>query len=409
MLRALEPEGASDLLTKVKIYIADLKGLPVRRFVALALALSLLTSGMSGCSQPIDTGSSVPAQSQPIVALLALLGLGIGLTAWHHHNEAHHGGGSSPPIFPAVFSVPPFISGYVPVDLVSDGVNAAEGALELPTSGGGTGKFTEIQASGGTGVSVGTETLAANYAPSAVAMDTTGTTWFVNGTGSVQECAAMTSSTTTCSSTIGPFSDGLGTGLRSISADTNFVFVVADAGNGTVKWWAAALTTSPIVFGTGTYSSNTTAPIYPADAVEVTTTGGGLSNFTVYHQDGSSDDVTFSLSGSTLTISALANMKFNPAPLVSLSNFEAGATNFDFYSFTGSATGAYSLTKFVSTALFGLTAPTATSELIDLNGQVGSPAGAPFRAPLKSIHFDSAENSIWAIDSSASIVNFAPF
>src|SRR5690348_14028013 len=72
------------------------KGPVVRRFIALALALAILSSGVSGCSQPIDTGSSIPAQSQPIVALLALVGLGIGLTAWHHHNENRSGGGGTP-------------------------------------------------------------------------------------------------------------------------------------------------------------------------------------------------------------------------------------------------------------------------------------------------------------------------
>ena len=102
----------------------------MRRLIATVAALTILCSGMSGCSQPIDPGSSIPAQSQPIVALLALVGLGIGLTAWHHHNE-HHGSGPAATVFPAQFTVPPLIAGFKAVDLAPDPVNITIGALEL--------------------------------------------------------------------------------------------------------------------------------------------------------------------------------------------------------------------------------------------------------------------------------------
>ena len=377
----------------------------MRRFIALALALALFSSGLSACSQPIDNGSSVPAQSQPIVALLALLGLGIGLTAWHHHNEhVAAGGGGGATIFGANFLVPPFIGGFRPVDLVPDPANATLGALEVPAAA-GTGKFTELQVFSNAPSVFGTYTLPAGYSPTAVAMDSTGLTWFVNAAGLVQGCAIMTQTTTTCQSA-GTFNDGLGTtAARSIAADVNIIVVVADGGNGTVKWWAEQGATAT---GTGTYASASTSPIFAGDAIELTTQSP--SGFTVYHQDGSSDVVTFSVSGSTLVINAQPNMAFSPAPLVAPSNFlqETTSANFAFYSFTGAPAGAYRLTKYESPTVVGLVAPTATSELIELNGKVGN-AGAPFVSPLFSTHFDASASAIWAIDQSGDIVNFSPF
>jgi hypothetical protein len=379
----------------------------MRRFVAIALALSLLSASLGGCSQPIDTGSSVPAQSQPFVALLALVGLGIGLTAWHHHNEHHSSGGGGPTIFGAQFLVPPFISGFAPVDLAVDPANIAVGAIELPTAGGGTGKFTEIQNQSGGGVPFGTETLQLGYVPTSVAIDPSGVTWFVNASGLVEECDILTSTTTTCNSSLGPFNDGLGAGSRSIAADGNFVFVILDAGGGKVKWWVESLTSSPPT-ATGTYTSNSTAAIFPGDAVK-STPSGGFSDFTVYHQDGTSDNVTFTVSGSTLTLNAQPNMSFNPVPAVAPSNFGVDLNSKDaFYAFSGSPTGSYDLTKYESTSVVGLGNPTATSELIRFNGQEGN-ASAIFTPPLTSVHFDTAEGTVWALDHAGNIVAFAQF
>jgi hypothetical protein len=371
----------------------------VRRFVALTLALTLLSSGVTGCSQPIDTGSTVPAQTQPIVALLALVGLGIGLTAWHHHNEHRVGaGGSGPTIFPAQISVPPFIGGYTPVDLVADASTFTIGALELPTGGGGTGKFTEFFSNS---APFGTYTLPVSYAPAAVAMDSSGVTWFVNAAGRVQGCGQMTSSSTSCTS-VGIFSDGLGSGSRSIAADINLIVVVTDAGAGKVKWWAQQGT---VATGTGTYSPSTTSPIFANDAIELTTTSP--SGFTVYHQDGTSDFITFGVSGSTLTINNQPNFTFNPAPLTGLSNVQSGAKS-DFYSFTGQPSAAYSLTKYETPSAVGLVNPTVTSQLIEFNGQE-DPNGAPFTSPLVSPHYDAAEAFLWAIDKNGNVIGFSPF
>ena len=361
---------------------------------------------MSGCSQPIDTGSSVPAQSQPFVALLALIGLGIGLTAWHHHNESHAGsGGIGNNAVGAQFSVAPFISGYKPVDLVVDPVNVALGALESPIGGGGTGKFTEIQDVSNSASAFGTYSLPANYSPVAVGMDANGLTWFVDASGKVQGCAAMVQGESGTCSSQGTFTDGLGAGSRSMAVDVGFIVVVMDAGSGKVKWWATEGSSGS---GTGTYTSASTSPIYAANAVELTTTPP--SGFTVYHQDGSSDFITFALSGSTLSLTQQANFLYKPASLVGLSNIGGEVSGKDaVFGFTGAPAGSYSMTKYETPTAVGIGQATATSELIDFNGQVGNPSGAPFTAPLFSAHLDSGENSVWAIDAAGRIVNFAPF
>src|ERR1700681_1144928 len=56
----------------------------VRRTLALAVIAITLCVNVGGCSTPVDTGSNIPAQSQPIYTVLALLGLGIAITAFHH-------------------------------------------------------------------------------------------------------------------------------------------------------------------------------------------------------------------------------------------------------------------------------------------------------------------------------------
>ena len=378
----------------------------MRRFIAVAVALTILWAPISGCSQPIDTGSTVPAQSQPFVALLALIGLGIGLTAWHHHNEAHEGSGGGVPIVGAQFSVGPLISGYKAVDLVVDPVNVALGALETPVGGGGTGKFTEIQAFSGTAQSFGTYTLPANYSPAAVAMDSNGLTWFVDANGKLQGCAVMSPGISGTCTSQGTFVDGLGAGSRSIAVDVNgFIVVIMDGGSGTVKWWATA---GGAASGTGTYTSASTSPIYSTDSIKLTTTPP--AGFTVFHEDGSSDFITFAENGSTLSITVQANFNYQPPSLAGLTDFGSEVSGKDaFYGFTGVPSGSYSMTKYETTSSVGVGSATATSQLIDLNGQVGNPSSGPFTAPLSAPQLDTGENAIWAIDPTGRIVNFAAF
>jgi hypothetical protein len=380
----------------------------VRRIIAVTIAVALLMAPLGGCSQPIDNGSSVPAQSQPIVALLALIGVGIGLTAWHHHNENHIGGGGSGGgnVIGAQFSVAPFITGYRPVDLVVDSANVALGALELPTAGGGTGKFAEIQDFSNTAQPFGTYTLPASYAPAAVAMDVNGLTWFVDANGHVLGCAAMTQGETGTCSSQGTFTDGLGAGSRSIAVDASgFIVVIIDAGGGKVKWWA---TEGSAATGTGTYTSSSTSPIYATDSIKLTTTPP--SGFTVFHQDGSSDFVTFAQNGTTLTLSQQTNFIYQPASLVGLSGVGSEISGkVATFGFTGAPSGSYSFTKYETSSAVGLGQAAASSQLIDLNGQVGNPSTGQFNAPLISPQFDTGEGSVWAIDAAGRIVNFAPF
>ncbi|HXW76530.1 MAG TPA: hypothetical protein VEJ20_03885, partial [Candidatus Eremiobacteraceae bacterium] len=294
----------------------------MRRFVAVALALSLLSSGLSGCSQPIDSGSSVPAQAQPLVALLALVGLGIGIAAWDHHNAEHHnGGGSSTTVTAPVIAVTPFITGYAAADLTPNSAGNSGsgdlGVLELP-AGSGTGKYAELfvtaSSSAATSNSAGIETLPAGYEPQAVADDPSGNAWFVDRSGKVYQCSPLTTSTTSCGVLAGPLTDGLPSGPRSMSVDGNFLFVVEDAGGGKVDY--AWLPDNPVgtTFTTGSYQSASTASIDGADAVESTPPASGGSGFTVFHEDGSSDIDTFNTSGSSVTVGATTSFTYRPVP-----------------------------------------------------------------------------------------------
>src|SRR4029077_5168319 len=101
----------------------------------------------------------------------------------------------------------------------------------------------------------------------------------------------------------------------------------------------------------------------------------------VYHLDGTSDVVTFTTSGTTVTVNNQPSYIFKPAPLAGPSNFEQESLAVAFFSFTGAPAGAYSLSKYEATTPVGLGHPTVTSQLIAFNGQL-SPTGAPFHAPL---------------------------
>lgn len=387
----------------------------MRKFVAVALALSLLTSCISGCSQPIDNGSSVPAQSQPIVALLALIGLGIGLTAWHHHNEHHSGGGTGGNITAPAVVVAPFITGFTPVDLSPDTAGnggAGDLGLLLTPSASGTGRYAEVfVTTGGSGTvaqSAGSYTLPTGYQPAAVAVDPNGNAWFDDHSGKVYECGPLTSGVTTCSVLAGPFTDGLPVGARSIGADGNLLFVVEDGGGGKVDW--AYLPTNPIgtSFTTGSYQSSSTASIFAADAVDSTPPTSGGSGYSVYHQSGASDIVTFPVSGSSVTVSAAISFTFTPLPLEAPSNFinDTVSSTGAFFALTGSTTGTYQITRYSSAANSGLGALPALSRTIAINGVTG---GGAFTLPLIALHADAPESILWAIDSRGNVVGFTEF
>jgi hypothetical protein len=389
------------------------KGLsPVRRFVAVALALSLLSSTVSGCSQPIDTGSSVPAQSQPIVALLALIGLGIGLTALHHHNEAQHSSGSSVTVTAPVVVVTPFISGFAPADLVPNSVGNGGtgdlGLIDLP-SGAGTGKYAEIlimsSGAGNSAQLVGDYSLPTGYAPQALAIDPSGNAWFDDRSGKVYECAPIASGVTTCTVVTGPLTDGLAVGPRSIGVDGNFLFITEDGGGGKVDY--SFLPVGGTTFTTGSYQSSSTASIFAADAVEATPPIEGGSGYTVFHEDGSSDLVTFAVSGSSVTLSDTTSFVFSPLPIEAPSDFiqDSVTSNGAFFALTGSASATYQITRYTSAANSGLGKLPAVSVTIAANGRTGG----PFVPPVTSLHADANESVVWCIDAHGNIAAFAEF
>jgi hypothetical protein len=385
----------------------------VRRFVAVALALSLLASSLAGCSQPIDTGSSVPAQSQPIVALLALIGLGIGLTALHHHNEDHHGSGPGANVTAPAVVVTPFISGYAPADLAPNPVGNGTGDLalvDLP-SGSGTGRYAEIFLSvtgtGSTAELVGAYALPAGYLPKALAVDPSGDAWFDDSSGKVYECGPLTSGVTTCSIGAGPLTDGLPVGARSIGVDGNFLFITEDGGSGKVDY--SYLPVNPIgtSFTTGSYQSSSSASIYSMDAVEATPPASGGSGYTVYHQDGSSDLVTFSASGSSVTLNDTTSFVYTPVPLEAPSDYieDSVTANGAFFALSGNAGATYQITRYTSATNSGLGQLPAASATIASNGRTGG----PWVPPMISLHADASESILWGIDAHGNIVGFPVF
>jgi hypothetical protein len=371
----------------------------VRRFIAIFVALSLLSSGIAGCSQPIDTGSTVPAQSQPLVALLALFAVGVGLTAWHHHNEHHSGGGPGATIVAPFQVVAPLFSGYRAAELANDNADAGIGVLELPTVSGSTARFALI-----TGGSFNYYALPAGYQPVALTVDPNGIDWFVDQTGHIQGCDAPVSGVLTCSVlgiTIPTAIDGLGTGARAIAADQFNLLVARDLGGGSVSWFA--FNTSSGATATATYQSTSTNGLYPANAVESTPPTSGVSGFAVFHTDGRSDLITLAPPAES------PNFTFAPAPLVAPSDQVAAPDlNPAFYATTGSSAATYQLTRYENPNPTGVGQLTTASVTIAINGVTGDPSNKPYALPLASLQADSL-NNIWAIDKNGDIVQFGQF
>ena len=373
----------------------------MRRFLAVTLALCILTSGISGCSQPIDTGSTVPAASQPIVALLALVAVGIGLTAWHHHNEDHHGSGPSSTIVAPFQVIGPQLSGYRASDLSIDTFDNGVGVLETPTVSGTPARFGLIASS-----TFASFTLPNGYVPIALATDPSGNDWFVDTGGHIQGCEPPGVSVTSCvfsSLAVSTANDGLGAGPRSIATDGLNLVVIRDGGSGKVNWFVINLTSAATA--TGSYQSNSSAALYPADAVESTPPGTGSSAFAVFHTDGRSDLFTPAPSNAP-------NFSFVPIPDAAPSDQVVALDgNPAFYATTGSTSGTYQLTRYENPSTTGIGQLTTASITIAANGQTGAPQSKPYALPLSSVHVDSL-NNVWALDGNTSnpnIVQFASF
>ncbi|HLW37699.1 MAG TPA: hypothetical protein VKR99_04670 [Candidatus Eremiobacteraceae bacterium] len=367
---------------------------PFAKCVAALVIACTLSLSVTSCSQPIDTGSKIPAQSQPFVALLALIGLGIGLTALHHHNESH-GGGGGPPAVAAPASVQGLGIGAIDITL-DPGQPGATGAVGTQ-GGGGLYAFIEVNSSGG---NFGSYTLPSGYQPNAVAIDASGNDWFLDSSGNVKKCAPPATSVTACTPLLS-FTDGLpAAGVRSIGADNTHLFIAQDSGSGTVSWVAFALDGTGRNPGAYVYGSG--LGVYNKDAVQTTTGGSSISQFMVLHKDGSS--YTVSLPGP-----ATKNpFNLTPPPLKS-----ANVATFDginFYGFLGSpAAGAFQIGHYVGAGnTLGLTPgslvnPTLT---IAFDGRINPDRGV-YGLPLSSLHTDGS--LIEALDPAGNLVIFNAF
>lgn len=368
----------------------------MRKVICCLTIACVLALPLSGCSQPIDNGSSVPAASQPIVALLALVGVGIALTAYHHHNE-HRGGGPGVTITPQMNIIGPLISGSHATDLAFDPVNLGIGVLEVPNASGLT-SFALI-----TGGSFLSYTLPSGYSPIAMSVDTqNGVDWFVDSTGKVQGCLAPVAGVTTCTTTSLPvpvFHDGLGTGPRSIAVDQFFVFVAKDGGAGAVNWFAGNLNDGTTT--TSSYRSQSTATLYSADTA--ISTPQSASAFTVFHSDGKSDLVS-------IPPAVAPSFTYSPIPLLAPSNNVPAldGVNRAFFALTGSVGGTYQITRYTNSFNAG-TGPLKTQSIIIANnGQTGDTAN-PWTLPLSSLHADPQDQLLVGIDGSGNIIEFAEF
>jgi hypothetical protein len=367
---------------------------PFCKCLAALVIAAVLCLSLSSCSQPIDPGSKIPAQSQPLVALLALIGLGIGLTALHHHNE-EHGGGGAPPAIAAPVSVQGLGIGAIDIAL-DPGQAGATGALGTQ---GGSGRyiFSEVNSSGANN---GSYTLPSGYQPHALAIDASGGDWFVDSFGALKKCGPPVSGVTSCTPSVA-ISDGLpASGVRNIAADNTHVFIAQDNNAGTVSFAAFALDgTSP---QTGSYNYGAGKGTYNTDAVQTTTAGSSISQFTILHKDGASWVVSL---GNPATKNPFV---LTPPPVASANVATFDAINF--YGFLGSpSTGAYAIGHYVGAGnTLGLTpgslvAPTLT---IALNGQINPNRGI-YRLPLTSLHTDGA--LLYSLDPSGNLVIFNIF
>jgi hypothetical protein len=365
----------------------------VRRVLAAAVIAALLITSSVGCSQPVDTGSPVPSQQQPFIALLALLGLGIGYAAFVHHGRAHSGGGG-----PVALTAPDIVMPLSPrgVDLAVDPTTtAAVGVLENPVSG--AMQFEVINAISRARIGYA---LPSGYTPTAVAIDGQANDWFVDAGGTVDKCPAP-SGPATCVPLL-TFSDGLAAGSRSIAADQFFVFIARDNGAGTVSWKAVSLLGGTSFSGTYGYSG---LPLASSDALSATTFSSSSSAFTLFHKDGASYVVSFP-SSSTKSSFVLA-----PLPSFAPGNLSVALdTALDqlYFGALGTPSNAYQIAAWIGTNSAGTPPGSITSSItVASGGQINGAAGQ-YVPPCSSIHADSAHN-VFMLDTNGAFVGFGAF
>lgn len=361
-----------------------------RRIAAITIAL-LAATNFTGCSKPLDPSSSIPAVYQPLILVVAAVGVGILLTSQHHKNERGGGGSAAPMI-----AVPAFVValGNQPFDIALDQSTAGAGGVGALGRSGGGGNYGFAEIGSSSGADNGAYALPTAYNPIALAIDGNGDDWFVDVAGLMKKCPAAVAGVTTCTPALS-FSDGLASsGLRSLVADPTYVFVAQDNLAGTVSWAAFRLDGTGRINGSYSYSPGLS--MYNADAAVATM--GTSALYTIFHKDGTSWRVA-------LPTSSKNSYTFNPVPLPSQNMASAGLGNN--YGFLGSAAGNYQLGHYVSTG--NSAAPPGTLLLptitIAFNGQT-SPS-APFSPPVTSAHTDGI--FIYMLDASGNLVLFNVF
>lgn len=361
------------------------------RCIAAALLACLVAASTPSCSKPIDPGSNVPAVYQPLVFILAAVGVGVGIAALTHHNNNHSGGG---PVTPTL-TTPAFVGALTnqPFDLALDpSVAGSVGALGRSF---GAGRYGFVE-SGSSSTNAGSYGLPSGYQPVGVAIDVSGNDWFVNSAGTVDKCPPPTTSITNCAPSL-TFNDALGTGTRSIAADSTHVFITKDNGSGMVTWAAFALDGTGRISGSYTYTGLST---YNQDAA-VSVSSAISATYEVFHKDGTS--WTIPLPGPATKNS----FTFGPVPLANGNVAYDGSALY--YGLLGAASsGKYSIGRYA-----GLNAPTnqtpgalLSQSAIAFNGQ-SSLNAAPFFVPVTSIHTD--DFFIYMLDSRGNLVLFTAF
>jgi hypothetical protein len=372
----------------------------VRRTLALAIVVSLLSMNVSGCSSPIDTGSSIPAQSQPIYTLLALVGLGFAITAFHHHSEQPHSGSGRIPQTP-ISVIPLRLTNQVPVDLTLDpNFTGSFGVLLAGNSGGAwLVDLGDITTNNNVTVQYA---LPVGYQPTALTIDANVSLdheWFVDASGTVEGCANPgVGGPTTCTPSPAPFSDTLGTcGTRYISADATHIFIACDSGAGTVAWVAFDFNANKTGSGSYTYTAGPAKGLYTTDAVFAN--GQAISQFLLFHKDGTSHEVVLTTPPTTG-----AGPTLNPIPL-DIGN--AAITGVDIYAYNGAPTsGSYSIARYGSSS-GGLNFTIQSLLLVAENGVPNPGPSRTFGVPLTSLHADSS--GVYGLDPTGTLVVFRVF
>jgi hypothetical protein len=367
----------------------------VRRMLALAVIAVTLCVNVGGCSTPVDTGSSIPAQSQPIYTVLALLGLGIAITAFHHHSEQHGSGSQKVPQTP-ISVIGLRASNASPIDLTLDPLQPGQFGALLAGTGGSAWLFDLAD----TTSNFVTEqyTLPAGYQPTAVAIDagTTHQEWFVNASGLVEGCALGPS---TCTPSPAPFSDTLATGgTRYIAADSQHVFIARDDGATTVTWAAFDFAANLIVTGSYTYTAGGGKSLYAKDAVVAN--GSSISQYLLFHEDGTSHQIQLTAPPTTSagpTLTPAADASGNPT-----------IVGTDIFGYVGSpSNGFYSIARYGAGTSDPLAYSIQALTLVAVNGVTNPQIGFPFSVPLANLHADSA--GVYGLDPRGQAVTFNVF